>query len=154
MMRSALLFYPKLKKDLEDYDFEINEADPCVANKMVNGTQMTVTWHVNGLKVSHKDEFQLTLFACYLRGRYGDKMTVNWGKIHDYLGMDLDYTEDGVFGVYMIKYLHKIFNDFHEELGKSASSPAADYLFKVKDPEEADFFTEELAKHFHHSVAQ
>ena len=46
LMRAALLFYIKLRQDLEEFGFQMNEYDPCVANKMVNGKQMTVTWHV------------------------------------------------------------------------------------------------------------
>ena len=42
MLRSALLFYKNLVKDLEEYGFEMNPYDPCVANKMVNGSQITV----------------------------------------------------------------------------------------------------------------
>ncbi len=42
MMKSALLFYRKLASELQEMVFEINPYDPCVANKMVNGTQMTI----------------------------------------------------------------------------------------------------------------
>jgi hypothetical protein len=35
MLRSSLLFYRKLRKELEQYGFEVNPYDPCVANKMV-----------------------------------------------------------------------------------------------------------------------
>jgi hypothetical protein len=52
LLRSALLFYLKLVKNLRAYRFELNEYDPCVANKTVNGTQMTVCWHVDDLKAS------------------------------------------------------------------------------------------------------
>jgi hypothetical protein len=45
MMKSALLFYRKLVSELREMGFEINPCDPCVANKMVNGTQMTIRWH-------------------------------------------------------------------------------------------------------------
>ena len=55
MLREALLFYRKLRADLEDMGFEINPYDPCVANKIVNGSQCTGVWHVDNLKVSHKD---------------------------------------------------------------------------------------------------
>ena len=57
MLRSTLLVYKNIVKDLEDYGFETNEYDPCVANKILNGYQMTVFWHMDDLKVSHKDEF-------------------------------------------------------------------------------------------------
>ncbi len=42
MMKSALLFYRKLVSKLREMRFEINPYDPCVANKMVNGTQLTI----------------------------------------------------------------------------------------------------------------
>ena len=39
MLRVALVFYRRLKSNLEDMGFEVNPYDPCVANKMVNGIQ-------------------------------------------------------------------------------------------------------------------
>jgi hypothetical protein len=53
MMKSALLFYKKLVAELGVMGFEINPYYPCVANKMVNGTQMTIRWHVDDLMISH-----------------------------------------------------------------------------------------------------
>jgi hypothetical protein len=41
MMKSVLLFYRKLVSELQEMGFTINPYDPCVANKTVNGTQMT-----------------------------------------------------------------------------------------------------------------
>ena len=49
MLKSAMLFYKKLKKDLESIGFKVNPYDPCMANRMVNGKQHTVTWHVDDL---------------------------------------------------------------------------------------------------------
>ena len=62
MLVSAMLFYCKLTKALLSYGFELNPYDPCVANKMVNGEQLTVCWHMDNLKSSHivtkvNDEF-------------------------------------------------------------------------------------------------
>ena len=37
MLRAALLFYRKLRRDLEEMGFEVNPYDPCVANRNVNG---------------------------------------------------------------------------------------------------------------------
>ena len=41
-LKSALLFYEKLVEDMEAYGFRINPYDPCVANKMLGGKQITV----------------------------------------------------------------------------------------------------------------
>jgi hypothetical protein len=40
LMRTSLLFYQKLRKELERYSFEINPYDPCVAN-MTTGCKKT-----------------------------------------------------------------------------------------------------------------
>ena len=59
MLQSSLLFYKKLVKDLTKNGFIINPYDPCVANKVINGKQLTITWHVNNLKVSSKSKGML-----------------------------------------------------------------------------------------------
>lgn len=41
---------------METLGIEINPYDPCVANKIVEGNQMTVCWYVDDLKISQKDE--------------------------------------------------------------------------------------------------
>ena len=102
LMRAALLFYPKLRKELEQFGFNINPEDPCVANKWITdkaypegGHQMTVIWHVDDLLVSCKDTFELTKLQCYLGKIYGPGLTINRGAKHRYLGMDLEFCEDG-----------------------------------------------------------
>jgi hypothetical protein len=105
MLKLALWFYKKLKVDLEAYGFTINPYNPCLANAMIRGKQMTVTWHVDNLKVLHKDPAEIRKFTNYLAVIYGKNLTVHRGKIHNYLGMDLDYTTKGKVGVSMIKYV-------------------------------------------------
>ena len=70
LLRSALLFYRKLVKDLDSYGFQINPYDPCVANNIINNNQMTLLWHVSDLKVSHFNRFEMTKFAGYLARIY------------------------------------------------------------------------------------
>ena len=55
MLVSAMLFYCKLTKALLSYGFELNLYDPCVANKIVNGEQLRICWHVDDLKSHHID---------------------------------------------------------------------------------------------------
>jgi hypothetical protein len=85
--RALFFFYRKFVKDLKNYKtpFIINPYNPCVAYATINGKQMTITWHVNDLKVSHVDPFQITKFAAYLAAIYGNGLVVHQGKIHDYL---------------------------------------------------------------------
>ena len=57
---------------------------------------MTVTWHVDDLKIPHKDSREVTKFIKRFGDIYGDRMTVHRGKVHDYLGMDLDFSSPKV----------------------------------------------------------
>jgi hypothetical protein len=60
-MVASLLYYHKFTKSLMSVGFEINPYDPCVANKIVNGMQMTICFH--------KDDWnKLTHLMKYLRG--------------------------------------------------------------------------------------
>ena len=56
---------------------------------MVYGHQIIITWHVNYLKVLHRDPVQIIKFALYTSSIYGEKLIVYRRKVHDYLGMDL-----------------------------------------------------------------
>ena len=60
----------------------------CTFNKMMNGEQITVQFHVDDLKVSHKDQSVLEDFLGDLRSEFGqeDKLTENKRLVHKYLG--------------------------------------------------------------------
>ncbi len=95
LLRSALLFYKKLVTDLEGNGFVLNPYDPCVANKEVNGSQMTVCWHVDDLKTLHIDPEVNTKFGEWLSTTYGVSVVTHQGKVHDYLGMIFDFSQEG-----------------------------------------------------------
>jgi hypothetical protein len=76
------------------------------------------------------------------------------GKKHDYLGVDMEFNDDGTLGVLMIKYLQDVIEDFPEMITGKAATPAADHLFNVRDRKEARGLEEERALVFHHTVAQ
>ena len=118
-------------------------------------TNKTVIWHVDDLKVSYVDPKENTKFVNWMKELYGEKLTIHRGKIHDYLGMGhgLVY-RDGQVTISMIKYLYKILKDFLENITTSSVTPAADYLFKIRENEEVKKLPEELANAFHHTVAQ
>ena len=153
LLRSALLFYRKLVSDLEAYGFELNPYDPCVANKMINGKQMTAVWHVDDLKLSHVDKFEVEKLMVYLDSLYPG-ISFTRGAKHNYLGMDLDFSETGKLNVSMVKHLNAALRDFPESIGPPVASPAADHLFQVRPDGDAQKLPEEQAVAFHHSTAQ
>ncbi len=77
LMRASLLFYRKLRLELEAYRFQINPYDPCVANlDIAGGKQLTVIWHVDDLMASCEEDFELTKLLCYLAKIYGTKLLI------------------------------------------------------------------------------
>ena len=54
-LKSSLRWYLQLSRVLQDEGFAENPYDSCVMNKDINGSQCTISWHVDDLKISHKD---------------------------------------------------------------------------------------------------
>ena len=50
-LKSALLFYEKLVGDLEAHSLEVNPYRPCIANKIVEGKQLMITYNVDDLNI-------------------------------------------------------------------------------------------------------
>lgn len=97
MLQSSLLFYKKLVKDLTEIGFVINPYNPCVANKVINRKQLTITWHVDNLKVSSKTKKDVDEFIEWIKDKYKDFTPVkpSRGKTNDYLAMRLNYKTYG-----------------------------------------------------------
>ena len=100
-------------------------------DKVINGKQMTVCWHVDDLKVSHVDPAEVTRFGEWLSITYGVAVAEHRGKVHDYLGMILDFSKAGHVMVNMSEYIRTIIADFPEEIVGIRMTPAADHLFRV-----------------------
>ena len=153
-MRAALLFWKKLSSQLVEWGFVINPYDWCVANKMINGKQCTILWHVDDLKISHVDAAVNTEVIEMINKEFGKEapLTVNRGKIHDYLGMTLDFTEDGKVKIKMLDYVEKMLAETPKEMDGKAPTPAANHLFDVD--EDSPLLEEARAQVFHTFVAK
>ena len=55
-IQAALLFWKNMSNTLISWGFKINPYDWCVAKKIVNGEQLTIVWHVDNMKILHKDK--------------------------------------------------------------------------------------------------
>jgi hypothetical protein len=161
-MVAILLYYPKFVKSLTDIDFVINPYDPSVTNKKIEGKQMTICFHVDDCKLGHRKNKVMDSMIEYLRQEYesifqdgSGSMTVSRGKIHKYLGMNLDYTACGQVKITMFDYVDEIlttFNKAEPKGGGTKSSTAPDILFKVD--ESCKKLNQDKAVEFHNLVAK
>lgn len=153
-LRAALLFWRKLSEKLQEWGFELNPYDWCVANKQINGKQCTILWHVDDLKISHVDKNVVTEIIKWLEEEFGKEspLTVRRGREHDYLGMVLDYSECNKVKIRMEGYIENMLNDMPDDMEGEAVTPAANHLFEVN--QNGTKLDETASEFFHHVVAQ
>jgi hypothetical protein len=108
---------------------------------------MIITWHVDDLKISNVDPFQVTKFCPYLASIYGNSLVVHWGNVYDYLGMDLNFALNGIVQVSMIPYTSKVISDFPEKIASSCTLLAGDHLITVHTALEAKFLPASISPH-------
>ena len=123
-------------------------------NKDIEGSQCTILWHVDDLKISHKNADVVTSIIKQLNDEFGEKapLTVTRGKIHEYLGMTIDYSVKGKVKISMIDYIKTMLADAPEDMGGESATPAGNHLFQV-DPN-GEPLNEDAAILFHHFTAR
>ena len=132
---AALIFWRKLTSKLIEWGFTINPYDWCVANKQIDGRQCTLIWHVDDMKISHGDSRVVDGIIRMLEEEFGKEapLTIRRGKIHDYLGMTLDFSIDGKVQISLEEYIRNILAELLEDMDGMATTPAAEHLFKVNE---------------------
>ena len=73
---------------------------------------------------------------------------VTWGKVHDYLGMTIDYSVPGKVIIRMDDYVKAILDEAPSDMDGVVLTPAADHLFDVNPDAKSLDMTQ--AKLFHH----
>jgi hypothetical protein len=148
---SGRLFWEHISKSLTDMGFVPNPDDLCVFNKDVDGEQCTIVLHVDDIKLSHKSESVVRDVAAALEEIYGE-MELRTGKVLEYCGITLDYTEDGSVSIGAESYITESIDEFPEEIDTRFRTPAARHLFEVN--EECEKLKEETRKIYHSIFAK
>eukprot|EP00957_Ditylum_brightwellii_P032700 2478944-Ditylum_brightwellii.AAC.1 len=79
-------------------------------------------------------------------------LTINRGKVHDYLGMTLDFSSAKKVKILMLDYIKKLVKDLPDDFGGEAATPAANHFFEIdenaekSDNKEGEFFHYVVAK--------
>ena len=153
-LRAALLLWHHLFKKLVDWGFSINPYEWCVTNKLIQGSQCTVLWHIDDLKILHIDSNAVDAVIILLHNEFGQEgpLTLTCGKIHDYLGMTLDFSTPQKVQIQMYDFINKMLVDLPINMDGTARTPAADHLFTVSPTPK--LLPEETAIMFHHNMAK
>ena len=149
-IQSALLWWELFSDTLINLGFELNPYDSCVANKIVNGKQLTICWYVDDLKISHVDAKVVSEIIKAIEDKFG-KMTVTRGKKHSYVGLEIEIVGKEV-KICTKAHITESFEMFGEDVSTPAVTPAKCHLFDVA--EDPVFLPEKKRVVFHSVTAK
>ena len=148
---AAIIWYKTFKGCLEGLGFKLNPYDPCVANLMVDGKQLTIVWFVDDTKISHVDPKTVDWLLEKIEEEYG-KLSITRGNKHTFVGIDFEIMSDGKVKIITKDYITEAIEDFGEDVSAGAVTPAANNLFVVSD--EGNKLGKEQHDTFHSIVAK
>ena len=154
-MNASLLAYKKLAKLLTKWGFVMNVYDPCVWNKLIERTQCTIMYHIDDILAGHLSPEVITMFVKRFEKEYAtlDPLTVRRGKLHEYLGITLDFRWEGEVALSMYDYLKKMHDSLPDSMKSTyRNTPAPEDLFKV-DPNDTKLDSKRKEE-YHHVTAQ
>ena len=93
---------------------------------MIDVKQCTILWHVDDIKIYRLDPAVVESILALLNKRYGKEapLVVTRGKVHDYLGMTLNFSVEGKIKINMQDYIKDMLEDLPKDMnGESATCP-------------------------------
>jgi hypothetical protein len=154
-LRAALLFWKKLSAQLQEWGFEINSYEWCVANKMIDRKECTILWHIDNLKISHIEYKVVSSVIQQFEKTFGEDapLTITRGKVHDYLRMTIDYSTPGKVKITMVDYITNMLSELPSDMDGEVATTAANHLFEVNEKNPI-MVTKDKAIMFHHNLAK
>jgi hypothetical protein len=128
----------------------------------IEGEEMTICFHVDDCKLSHRKIKVMDSMIEYLRKGYenifedgsGTKAVIR-GNMHKYIDMNVDYTVLGQVKITMLDYVNEIIDAFDKaepKGGGTKSTVAPESLFKVD--ESCEKIKQDKSVEFHNLVAK
>jgi Reverse transcriptase (RNA-dependent DNA polymerase) len=124
-VQASLLFWMRLSAFLvEKHGFKCNPYDYCVVNKVIDKKQCTIVWYVDNLKVSHVDDNVVGGILELIKDKFGKDLdvTVTHSKVHDYLGIQTDFSKNGKVVMLMFGYIDELLKEYPEDLLSSGAA--------------------------------
>jgi hypothetical protein len=122
---------------------------------VINGEQITIQFHAEDLKISHKKQNVLDNVSKDLNDEFGTKkkaLSAIIGMNHDYLGININYDEKHKVKFTMFDYLKDILSEIPSDMDGIARTPAQDDLFAIK--EESPLLNVKDADFYHRTTAR
>ena len=111
-----------------------------------------MVWCVDDTKISHEDPKTVDRVIEQIEQTFG-KMSVTRGKKHMFVGIGIEFNDNGTVTLSMDKFIDECINIYRDEIKKLASTPASGTLFDKVD-ENFEKALEAEANKFHHTTAK
>jgi len=117
-LQAVLLFWKLLLETLEEWGFALNPYNKCLASKDIEGKQCTIIWHVDNLKILHvsKDVLEDILNKVNNKFRKESPLMTCRRKVLEYLGMKIDYQQQGKVKFIMYDYIEKLLEELPADI--------------------------------------
>ena len=131
--------------------YKVSVHDDCVFNLFDSKSVIisTIVVHVDDGFVTGTDESILDDFFEKLTAELGE-LTIRRGRVHEYLGMLLDFSQSNVVHITIEKILRQLISEW--KVSTNRNTPARSDLFSVD--ESSTELPEERAKELHRGIAQ
>ena len=152
-IEAGRLFYDFFKNILVDkMGYHMSSHDDCVFNLVDEKGIIisTIVLHVDDGLVTGTSETVLDTFFEKLKSHIGD-ITVKRGRIHDYLGMTMDFSQPNIVHITIQKMIRDIISEW--KIGSTIrNSPAKAKLFEIN--EDSPSLDHEQSQKLHRGIAQ
>ena len=127
-IESAKLWNKNISATLTSIGYKPTKMDPCVFQKTSGKDKCKIVLWVDDLQLSSTNEELLNEVSTVLRNKYGT-IKEHDGKLHNYLGMNFDFSRQGTVKISMDGYIKETLAAF--KATGSAKTPATLDLFKI-----------------------
>ena len=130
----AILFYEKLAVQLHNWGYIMNPYDTCTFNKMVNSKQITVQFLVDDLHISCKNMDTIDRLIKDLNQKFKtnfQELAITKGKVHDYLGINIDYSNNEYVEFRMYNFLKDVLSEARPDMNGRSKWSANTKQFDV-----------------------
>ncbi len=129
-IQSGKLWFLDISNFLKSIGFTQTTADECVFFKSTAEKSIYILLYVDDFLIATKDTTLLDELISSLQNKYNE-ITVHTGTVHQYLGMQLDSSNQGKVRISMIEYIRKILQENH--ITQSKRTPYDNNLFVEED---------------------
>lgn len=133
----------------------MNPYDSYIWNKMMDGNQLTIQLFIDDLYMSCIEGKAIDKLVTNLNKKFKtnfNKLSVCKGKVHDYLGINIDYSNKNYVKFTMYDFIEDMLKEARDDMNGLSLWPVGSKLLKVD--KKLSHLSKADADHFHRMTAQ